>query len=197
MKKKHFYYVDNKEFHEELRVWLEKRKKHPNKSLPESIVKKIQLLVEGYSYKHNFINYTYKDTMISEAIYTCIRYADRFNPEYKNPFAYFTRIAWSSFIKIINLEKRNQEMHKDVVEQYYLNHMSEHNDSTIKKAEDYHNMFSADYIKENKKDKYKLKELESPVTVTINGKTKKFSCMKKYKMFCKKMKKEQKDKNEA
>ena len=42
------------------------------------------------SYRPNFINYTYRDEMISDGIENCLQYVKNFNPEKsKNPFAYF------------------------------------------------------------------------------------------------------------
>ncbi len=85
-------------------TWM---KKIPLSPLPATIGTKIYEIVNRYSYRPNFINYTYKDKMVSEALFTCIRYANRFSPEISdNPFAYFTRIAWSSFLKCLNEEKK-------------------------------------------------------------------------------------------
>jgi len=114
-KKEH--YVNNKKFQELMKVFIAKRKRNKKHPLPEAIGTKIKKLVEGYSYKPNFINYTFKDRMISDAIYTCVRYADRFDPiKYNNPFAYFTRIAWSSFVKVIIDEKKTTKLKKKLIE---------------------------------------------------------------------------------
>ena len=53
------------------------------------------------SYKHNFINYSYKDEMISDGIENCLAVVKNFDPEKsKNPFAYFTQIIFLSLIHI-------------------------------------------------------------------------------------------------
>ena len=107
------YYVNNSEFYEELKVWLVKRKKDKLYPVDDNIALKIYKIVHHYSFKPNFFNYTYKDKLISEALYTCIRYVDRFDPnKSKNPFAYFTRVAWSSFIKCINEERKASNIKK-------------------------------------------------------------------------------------
>jgi DNA-directed RNA polymerase specialized sigma24 family protein len=59
------------------------------------------------SYRPNFINYTYRDDMISDGIENCLQYMNNFNPEKsKNPFAYFTQIIYYAFIRRIQKEKK-------------------------------------------------------------------------------------------
>lgn len=59
------------------------------------------------SYKPNFINYTYRDEMISDGIENCLMYLDNFDPnKSSNPFAYFTQIIYYAFIRRIQKEKR-------------------------------------------------------------------------------------------
>lgn len=59
------------------------------------------------SYKPNFINYTYREEMISDGIENCLMYINNFDPEKSNnPFAYFTQIIWYAFIRRIQKEKK-------------------------------------------------------------------------------------------
>lgn len=59
------------------------------------------------SYKSNFINYSYKDEMISDAIENCLAVVNNFDPsKSKNPFAYFTQITFFAFIRRIQREKK-------------------------------------------------------------------------------------------
>ena len=49
--------------------------------------------------KPNFVNYTFKEEMISDGIENCLQYIDNFNPEKSNnPFAYFTQIIYYAFL---------------------------------------------------------------------------------------------------
>ena len=58
------------------------------------------------STKPNFINYTYRDEMISDGIENCVNYIGNFNPEKStNPFAYFTQIIYYAFLRRIQREK--------------------------------------------------------------------------------------------
>jgi DNA-directed RNA polymerase specialized sigma24 family protein len=62
------------------------------------------------AYKSNFINYTYREEMVSDGIENCITYIDNFNPEKSNnPFAYFTQITYYAFLRRIAKEKRQQQ----------------------------------------------------------------------------------------
>ena len=60
------------------------------------------------SHKPNFINYTFKEEMISDGIENCLQYIDNFNPEKShNPFAYFTQIIYYAFLRRIQKEKKH------------------------------------------------------------------------------------------
>jgi Sigma-70 region 2. len=60
------------------------------------------------SYRPNFINYTFRDDMISDGIENCLQYLDNFDPaKSSNPFAYFTQIIYYAFIRRIQ-KKRNK-----------------------------------------------------------------------------------------
>ena len=59
------------------------------------------------SYKPNFINYTFREEMISDGVENCLQYIDNFNPDKsKNPFAYFTQIIYFAFLRRIQKEKK-------------------------------------------------------------------------------------------
>ena len=69
------------------------------------------------SYKHNFINYTYREDMISDGIENCLQYVENFNPEKsKNPFAYFTQIIYYAFLRRIAKEKKQTHVKNKMIE---------------------------------------------------------------------------------
>ncbi len=176
---KNNYYVNNVDFYNELKDWIIKREKSPKLPITEELVKKIKLLVEGYSFRPNFINYSFKEQMCAEAIYTCIRYADRFNyKKYFNPFAYFTRIAWSSFVKIIIQEKKYFEMKKTMIDNFYFDSLANMQGVKIKKSMDYKSMF-----KEHNEKEF------TPCKVKYKGKVYNCDTEEKYKKISKKIKK--------
>ena len=73
------------------------------------------------SYRPNFINYTYREEMISDGIENCLQYVHNFNPEKSdNPFAYFTQIIYYAFIRRIQKEKKQTHVkHKLIEKQDY------------------------------------------------------------------------------
>ena len=81
-----------------------------NKDLPQiseylgSVFLKI---AQRLSFRPNFINYAFKNDMISDGIENCLHYIHNFNPEKSsNPFAYFTQIIYYAFIRRIQKEKK-------------------------------------------------------------------------------------------
>ena len=64
-------------------------------------------IAQRLSFRPNFINYAFKDDMISDGIENCLHYIHNFNPEKStNPFAYFTQIIYYAFIRRIQKEKK-------------------------------------------------------------------------------------------
>ena len=64
-------------------------------------------IAERLSHRHNFINYAFREEMVSDGIENCVMYASNFNPEKStNPFAYFTQIIYYAFLRRIEKEKK-------------------------------------------------------------------------------------------
>lgn len=63
------------------------------------------------SYKPNFVNYMFREDMISDGIENCVQYIHNFDPEKSsNPFAYFTQVIYYAFLRRIAKEKRQLEV---------------------------------------------------------------------------------------
>ena len=100
-------YINNPDFLQALIEHKEKKKTNPNEPIPRYIGECFMKIAEGLSHKPNFINYTYRDEMMGDAIENCLMYFDNFNPEKsKNPFAYFTQIIYYAFLRRIHREKK-------------------------------------------------------------------------------------------
>ncbi len=63
------------------------------------------------SFAPNFINYSYKDEMVGDAVVKMLQAIknQKFNPEKGNAFSYFTRIAFNAFCNRIKKEKKEKE----------------------------------------------------------------------------------------
>ena len=69
------------------------------------------------SYKPNFVNYMFREDMISDGIENSVQYIDNFDPEKsENPFAYFTQIIIYAFLRRIQREKRQLEIKTKIIE---------------------------------------------------------------------------------
>lgn len=69
------------------------------------------------SYKPNFINYMFREEMISDGVENCIQYVDNFNPKKStNAFSYFTQIIYYAFLRRIQKEKRQLDIKNKMME---------------------------------------------------------------------------------
>ena len=125
-KKKKEHYVDNKKFLEEMKKYHKKvqsaRKRNRKDPPITNYIGECFLKIANHlSYRPNFINYTYKEDMISDGIENCLQYVANFDPEKSNnPFAYFTQIIYYAFIRRIQKEKKQTHVkHKMIEKQSY------------------------------------------------------------------------------
>jgi len=109
-KKEH--YVNNAEFLQAMKDYRKlcnkaKKEKKPKPPVNDYIGSCFLKIANHLSYRPNFINYTFRDDMISDGIENCLQYLDNFNPaKSNNPFAYFTQIIYYAFVRRIQKEKK-------------------------------------------------------------------------------------------
>jgi hypothetical protein len=163
-KQKH--YINNEDFLKALVEYKESCKKakkedRPAPAIPNYIGECFMKIAEGLSHKPNFINYTYRDEMISDGIENCLQYFNNFDPaKSKNPFAYFTQVIYFAFLRRIQKEKKQLYVKYKATEQMGIldeYEMLELEDGTSKQFELYDNIaeFIENYevAKKTKKDK--------------------------------------------
>ena len=74
-------------------------------------------LCERYATRGNVRGYTYNDEMQGQAILQLAQIGLQFDEsKSNNPFAYYTAAVTNSFVRIINIEKRNQNIRDDILE---------------------------------------------------------------------------------
>jgi len=79
-------------------------------------------LVDRYATRGNVRGYTYNDEMKGQAILQLAQIGLQFDEsKSNNPFAYYTAAVTNSFVRIINIEKRNQNIRDDILEMNDLN----------------------------------------------------------------------------
>ena len=136
-RKKGVHYVDNAKFLQAMKDWKEQCKEAEETGdetprISDYIGECFLKIANGLSYRPNFINYTYKQEMISDGIENCLQYIHNFNPEKsKNPFAYFTQIIYYAFIRRIQKEKKQTHVkHRMIEKQEYLPYVTMDGDQT-------------------------------------------------------------------
>ena len=116
------HYVNNKEFLAALVKLREDReiaeiKGLPKPPIPRYVGECFLKIANHLSFKPNFVNYMFKEDMISDGIENCVQYIHNFNPEKsQNPFAYFTQIIHYAFLRRIQREKRQLEIKNKILE---------------------------------------------------------------------------------
>jgi hypothetical protein len=74
-------------------------------------------LAERYSQRSNWRGYTYVDEMRSQALVQLSQIGLQFDEsKSENPFAYYTAAITNSFTRILNIEKKNQNIRDDILE---------------------------------------------------------------------------------
>lgn len=68
------------------------------------------------SYRPNFVNYMFREDMISDGVENCVHYINNFDVERTNPFAYFTQIVYYAFLRRIHKEKKQMEIKEKIIE---------------------------------------------------------------------------------
>ena len=135
-RKKTEHYVNNKELLEAMIVYrgkvaiareafIKKYDQDPPKSgpwegkppIPNYLGSCFLKIATHLSYKPNFVNYMFREDMISDGIENCVQYIHNFDPEKsRNPFAYFTQIIHYAFLRRIQREKRQLEIKNKILE---------------------------------------------------------------------------------
>jgi hypothetical protein len=79
-------------------------------------------LCERYGTRSNWRGYTYNDEMRAQALLQLTYIGLRFDESKSaNPFAYYTAAVTNSFTRVLNIEKRNQNIRDDILEMNGLN----------------------------------------------------------------------------
>ena len=121
-KKKSEHYVNNKELLAALidyraEVAVAKAKDLPKPRISNYLGECFLKIATHLSYKPNFVNYMFRDDMISDGIENCVQYIHNFDPnKSKNPFAYFTQIIHYAFLRRIQKEKKQLEIKTKIIE---------------------------------------------------------------------------------
>jgi hypothetical protein len=102
------YYVEPKKFDEEIVAY------YTTGVLSNDLAEMVNKIAHKLSYAPNFINYTYREDMVGDALIRMFKalMSKKYDREKgTNPFSYFTRIAFNAFRNRIKKEKHINETH--------------------------------------------------------------------------------------
>ena len=131
------HYVNNKELLHALIVYKNKVKEAQENEQPKPRITNylgecFLKIATHLSYKPNFVNYMFREDMISDGIENCVQYIHNFDPEKsKNPFAYFTQIIHYAFLRRIQKEKKQLEIKTKIIEKTGYDEVMTVDDSSL------------------------------------------------------------------
>lgn len=115
--------------------------------ITEDLGKMFIKLSERYAQRSNWRGYTYIEEMRGQAILQLSQIGLQFDEsKSENPFAYYTAAVTNSFTRILNIEKKNQNIRDDMLQEHGLTpsmtrqHQAEYAEETARQAELYKNM---------------------------------------------------------
>ena len=153
-RKKTEYYVNNKEFLAAITVYRQKvhaaeEAGEPRPRVTNYLGSCFLKIATHLSYKPNFVNYMFREDMISDGIENCVQYIHNFNPEKStNPFAYFTQIIHYAFLRRIQKEKKQMEIREKIIEKSGYDEVM-HVDDAGSNSSDYNSIKEAVQTKMN------------------------------------------------
>lgn len=126
-KRKGEHYVNNKEFADAIveytkGVKADKAADKEPRMMSDYIATSFMKIAEGLSHSPNFINYTYREDMVMDAVENCIKAIMNYDPEKPtrtgkpNPFSYFTQISYFAFLRRIAKEKKQSDIRQSLID---------------------------------------------------------------------------------
>ena len=171
---KKLHYVNNPEFLKHMKIHIAavnkaKREKLSMPKVSDYIGECIVSIANKLANKPNFMNYPFREEMISDGIENCLQYLNNFNPKKSsNPFAYFTQIIYFAFVRRIQKEKKHLYTKYRMIEESLLHEVSE---NEFVHSEKYGNNYSDTNMREFVKNFEKGQDLKKKKTQKKKKKT--------------------------
>ena len=104
-KPKHKHYVNSKDFENQIEAF------YKTGDITPELGQSIYNIAHRLGFAPNFINYTYKEEMVGDALIKMFAALNnkKFDIKKGNPFSYFTKIAFNAYRNRIKKEKKNRE----------------------------------------------------------------------------------------
>jgi len=170
-KKAKVHYVDNKRFFDEIVAYRERLHQAraaglEDPRIPNYVGECIWKIAEKLSTKPCFMNYSYREEMVSDGIENCILYFKDYDPSIgQNPFAYFTQVIYYAFLRRIGKEEKNRyamykHFQENIINQTDMNLLRDSDDNHLLPAQMYDNIndFMSRFEKKEEAKKLKRKQ---------------------------------------
>lgn len=160
------HYVNNAQFLEHMKEHIKsvkhaKKNKLPLPKVSDYIGECIVSIANKLANKPNFINYPFREEMVSDGIENSLQYLNNFDPKKSsNPFAYFTQIIYYAFVRRIQREKKHLYTKYRIIEEAIVNDTSEDNSAnpTQKYGSDYANINMQEFVHNFEKGQQEKKQ---------------------------------------
>ena len=146
------HYVNNAEFLKHMKAYIKtvnvsKRKKLPAPQVPDFIGECILSIANKLANKPNFMNYPFREEMISDGIENCLMYINNFNPKKSNnPFAYFTQIIYFAFVRRIQKEKKHLYTKYRLIEESFTGDFPEEIGAPTQYGSEYSEQYRQEFV---------------------------------------------------
>ena len=170
------HYVDNNEM---LAAWIEwqaVRQAAIAAGKPEPVLTRylgecILKICHRTAYKHNFINYSFRDEMISDAIENCLRGINAFDPSTsKYIFSYYTTAAWNAFVRRIQKEAKEAAIKGKIIAEMDLDSLvRQEHDNGDYQTDLIEYMKTANDFREAHEKRGKVELKEKPLAIAENA----------------------------
>lgn len=166
------HYVDNKKLYENMKIYINDIKHAKLNNLPkppisEEIALDIIAIANKMINRTSSVSYNFREDMISDGIENCLLYAHNFNPEYKNPFAYFSQIISFAYVRKIKKEKLQLRVKYGAIMEGLLNISKEDYALIQKYGTDFNDLKMREFI-----DDYDKREAEKKAEKKLKEETK-------------------------
>lgn len=139
-------YVNNKEFSAAvseyvLRAKVEKDAQREPPQITNYIAECLMKIANGLSRSPNFVNYSYREDMVMDAVENCIKAINNYNIDSPtrtgnpNAFSYFTQISYYAFLRRIAKENKQSDIKRNLIEKGGIGNFAEFEDSDIQIGE--------------------------------------------------------------
>jgi hypothetical protein len=121
------HYVNNKEFAAAVTEHVRGVKQDTLESveprqISDYIAQCFLKIATGLSRRENFMNYSYREDMVMDAVENCVLRVNNFDADKPtrtgkpNPFSYFTQICYFAFLRRIAIEKKQADIKQRVID---------------------------------------------------------------------------------